>query len=205
LAEIGERNPIMSADDSIQGEPGPEEAAGVGHNQVVWDRWHKKRTFVRALEGTYGKLVRGLLDAPRVYHLADFEWGGGPQAFHKSLCNPQSTEIAQSIEIHIDAIAPGGSSVKHGHMNSAVFLILKGKGFDVHDGNRLEYAAGDAMIVENACVHQHSNASSDEELYVLTMKAKPLFLFMHMIFQKNVDMPPNDPVPGQEAYQPQDL
>ena len=30
---------------------------GVGHNQpeVVWDRWVKKRTFVRALEGTYGR------------------------------------------------------------------------------------------------------------------------------------------------------
>ena len=29
--------------------------AGPGHNQpkeVVWERWQKKRTFVRALEGT---------------------------------------------------------------------------------------------------------------------------------------------------------
>ena len=30
-----------------------EENAGPGHNkpEVVWDRWVKKRTFVRALEG----------------------------------------------------------------------------------------------------------------------------------------------------------
>ena len=38
------------------------EAAGPGHNSgteetVVWERWQKKRTFVRALEGTYGELV----------------------------------------------------------------------------------------------------------------------------------------------------
>ena len=27
-----------------------------GDNKVVWERWSKKRTFVRALEGTYGEL-----------------------------------------------------------------------------------------------------------------------------------------------------
>jgi len=28
-----------------------------GHNkEVVWERWQKKRTFVRALEGTYGEV-----------------------------------------------------------------------------------------------------------------------------------------------------
>ena len=34
---------------------------GLGHNQpeVVWDRWVKKRTFVRALEGTYGEIAAG--------------------------------------------------------------------------------------------------------------------------------------------------
>lgn len=179
---------------------------GLGHNQVVWERWHKKRTFVRALEGTYGKLVRQLLDSPRVYKSSEFgKWAGGPQAWHRSLLNPQSVELAQSVEIHIDAFAPGGNSVKHGHMNSAVFLILRGKGFDVHDGKRYEYEAGDAVVVENACVHQHNNATDKEEMVALCMKAKPLFLFMHMIFQKNVDMPPNDPVPGQEAYRPSDI
>jgi len=34
------------------------------------------------------------------------------------------------------------------------------------------------------------------------MKAKPLFLFMHMVFQKNVKMPPTDIQPGQENYAP---
>jgi hypothetical protein len=39
-------------------------------------------------------------------------------------------------------------------------------------------------------------------MIVLIMKAKPLFLFMHMIFQKVVEYPPKDPVPGQENYAP---
>jgi quercetin dioxygenase-like cupin family protein len=133
-----------------------------GHNQpreeVVWERWTKKRTFVRALEGTYGELVHELFKQPRVIHAKD----------------------------------------------SAVFYVLKGKGHDVHDGRRIDWQAGDALIVENACVHQHFNDDPEEDSLVLIMKAKPLFLFMHMLFQKVVDYPPKEPVPGQEDYTPPD-
>jgi gentisate 1,2-dioxygenase len=87
-------------------------------------------------------------------------------------------------------------------MNSAVFFVLKGKGHDVHDGRRIDWEAGDALIVENGCVHQHFNDDPDEEGIVLIMKAKPLFLFMHMIFQKMVEYPPKTPVPGHEDYAP---
>ena len=45
--------------------------AGLGHNvppgdkqEVVWERWTKKRTFVRALEGTYGELKEELYSPP---------------------------------------------------------------------------------------------------------------------------------------------
>jgi gentisate 1,2-dioxygenase len=86
-------------------------------------------------------------------------------------------------------------------MNSAVFYILHGKGHDVHDGVKYPYEAGDACIVENGCVHQHLN-DGDDEMVVIVMKAKPLFLFMHMIFQKMVDYPPKVPSPGGEGYAP---
>ena len=180
---------------------------GYGHNRLALPqkylraRHTKKRIFVRALEGTYGKLVRALFDAPRVYHMKDFEWSEGPQSYDKTPINPEQVQIAQSIESHYGLHAPGGRSAMHGHMNSAVFLILKGKGYDIHDGRRIEYKAGDAVIVENACVHQHC-AEEDSELEYLVMKAKPLFLFMHMIFQKIVEWPPKEAVEGKERYVP---
>lgn len=177
---------------------------GVGHNQpeVVWERWVKKRTFVRALEGTYGEMQQGLYEKQRVYSIYDYEWTGGPQFFDKPMVNPQRMEIAQSIETHLGAFGPEGFGQKHGHMNSAVFYILRGKGYDIHDGKRVDSEAGDCMMVENGCVHQHFNSSKDEEYVVLVMKAKPLFLFMHMVFQKSVKMPPSEPVAGQETYSP---
>ncbi|MDB9894387.1 cupin domain-containing protein [Reinekea forsetii] len=179
---------------------------GAGHNhpkeEATWERWTKKRTFVRALEGTYGELVEELFNQPRVYSSTDWNWKGGPQNYGKKIINPQAVKVAQSIEAHLDCFTPGGYGQKHGHMNSAVFYILKGKGYDVHDTKRIDWEAGDALIVENGCVHQHFNDESDEEAVIVIFKAKPLFLFMHMMFQKVVDMPPKEVVPGQENYEP---
>ena len=161
--------------DKVVGVEVTEADAGLGHNQpkeVVWERWQKKRTFVRALEGTYGELQQGLMDQPRIYKSKDWQWKGGPALFNKPIINPQRTDIAQSIETHISVIAPGGTGQRHGHMNSALFYIISGKGYDIHDGKRIDYEAGDVIIVENGCVHQHFNASDEEGLVSLVMKAK---------------------------------
>src|SRR5215218_10979091 len=89
------------------------EAPGLGHNQPdplemekknqKWDRWAKKRTFVRALEGTYSHLYKTLKEEKRVYSAGDVPWKGGPQMFGKSVVSPQATSIIQSIESHIEA------------------------------------------------------------------------------------------------------
>jgi mannose-6-phosphate isomerase-like protein (cupin superfamily) len=181
---------------------GADAESGKNKEDIIWERWQKKRTFVRALEGTYGELYQALYSQPRVYSSGSWKWKGGPQNYGKKIINPQTVEIAQSIECHIDAYAPGGTGQKHGHMNSAVFYVLKGHGHDIHDGRKIPWEAGDAMLVENSCVHQHFNDDPDNEAIVLIMKAKPLFMFMHMIFQKVVDYPPKDPVPGHEDYTP---
>ena len=177
-----------------------------GHNkpkEVVWVRWQRKRTFVRALEGTYGEVYKSLYEQPRVYRSPEMKWKGGPWLWGKKVINPQSAQVAQSIEVHVSVYSPGTKGgQKHGHMNSAVFYILKGKGHDVHDGKHIPWRAGEALIVENSCVHQHFNDDPDDEAVVLVMKAKPLFLFMHMLFQKVVDYPPTEPTPGYEDYQP---
>jgi len=175
-----------------------------GHNEkeMVWARWQKKRTFVRALEGTYGELVQELFTQPRVYRTSETKWKGGPVLFSKTPINPGHSKVTQAIECHLNIIAPHGEGQKHGHMNSAVLYIVKGKGHDVHEGRRMDYEAGDAVIVENACVHQHFNDDPTEDAVVLIMKAKPLFLFMHMMFQKVVSYPPKDPSPTQANYKP---
>ena len=178
---------------------------GQGHNiehKVVWDAWQKKRTFVRALEGTYSHLTKELLDQPRVYSANKIPWTGGPQHFGKFTISPSRNRVTQSIECHIEAYGPGAYGQKHGHLNSAVFYVLRGRGYDVHDGRHIDWKAGDVMIVENGCVHQHFNADKHNEAMLLVFKAKPLFLFMHLLYQKMVEYPPKTPLEGYEDWRP---
>jgi quercetin dioxygenase-like cupin family protein len=175
---------------------------GLEHENQQWDRWAKKRVFVRQLEGTYSHLYQQLVDQPRVYSSRDLPWKGGPALYGKHVISPQATSVTQSIETHIEVYAPATHGQKHGHLNSAVFYVLKGRGHDIHDGRRIDWKTGDIMIVENGCVHQHFNDDPDETAILLVFKAKPLFLFMHLLFQKIVEWPSNELPKGHEDFQP---
>jgi len=84
---------------------------GHGHNHPpdhthdedeIWERWSKKRVFVRPLEGTYSNLYQALVEQPRVYSSRDVPWKGGPQLFGKHVISPQAAAVTQSIETHIE-------------------------------------------------------------------------------------------------------
>ena len=77
--------------------PSDEDADEIKHGK--WERWSKKRTFVRALEGTYSHLYKKLLEEPRVYSSKDHPWKGGPAMYGKHIISPQAVNVVQSIEI----------------------------------------------------------------------------------------------------------
>ena len=84
--------------------PSEEDADEIKHGK--WERWAKKRTFVRALEGTYSHLYKKLLEEPRVYSSKDHPWKGGPAMYGKHIISPQAVSVVQSIESHIECYAP---------------------------------------------------------------------------------------------------
>ena len=170
--------------------------------EVKWEVWQKRRVFVREVAGKYGEIYKNLLEQPRVYRSEDIPFKGKKSRFGKILVNPQQNMITQLIEVHMDVIPPKSHGQKHGHMNSAVFFILEGEGYDVHDEEKIEWKAGDACIVENACVHQHF-AAGDKPARIIIIKAKPAFLFSHLLFQRIVEYPPDHPPAGYEDYLPE--
>lgn len=187
-------------------------AAGPGHNRPEeeeplpgserWERWSKRRVFVREIAGEYSHIYKSLMEEPRIYTSREAEWKGGPGLYGKHVVSPQHANVAQSIETHIEAYAPGSYGQKHGHLNSAVFYVLEGKGHDIHDGRVIPWQAGDVMLVENGCVHQHFNDDEKEQALLLVFKAKPLFHFMNLIFQKIVSYPPTEPTEGNKNFAP---
>jgi gentisate 1,2-dioxygenase len=87
----------------------------------------------------------------------------------------------------------------------AAFYILDGKGYEIHDGIRYDWEAGDIAIVHNNCVHQHFNASKDKPARALVIKTKPMYLFLNMLFQKTVKERPVDVTPECEGFEPREI
>ena len=81
---------------------------GVGHNHPhdhsrelenenqQWDRWAKKRTFVRALTGTYSHLYKELVDEPRVYSSKRFSVEGRARPLRQAHHQPAHRRRSRS-------------------------------------------------------------------------------------------------------------
>ena len=163
----------------------------------------KDRIFVRELSGAYSlkdELVR-LRAMPRVIKGKELKLDGGPQHFSRHYVEPEDG-LCQTLHIHLEEYAPGGTTQKHGHVNEAAFYILDGAGYEIHDGVRYDWKAGDVAIVHNNCVHQHFNASTKEPARALVIKTKPMYLFMNMLFQHTVQKRPTTPTPTQGNFVP---
>jgi uncharacterized RmlC-like cupin family protein len=162
----------------------------------------KARVFVRGIVGDYSlkeELAR-LRAMPRVRKGGLIKFTDGPQTFSRHYLEPKDG-ITQTFHLHLEEYSPGARSQKHGHVNEAAFYILDGAGYEIHDGIRYDWKAGDVAIVHNNCVHQHFNASTTEPARALVIKTKPMFMFMNMLFQKTVEPRPTEPFPGAEGYQ----
>ena len=157
----------------------------------------KDRVFVRSIAGHYNlkdELAR-LRALPRVRKGSAIRFIDGPQTFSRHYVEPKDG-ITQTLHIHLEEWGPGAKSQKHGHVNEAAFYILDGKGYEIHDGVRYDWQAGDVAIVHSNCVHQHFNADSLKPARALVLKTKPMYLFLNMLFQKQVEPRPTEPTPG---------
>ena len=167
---------------------------------------NKNRIFVRAIAGAYNlneELAR-LRSMPRVRKAKDIKFQDGPQAFSRHFVEPKDG-ITQTFHLHLEEYGPGGKSQKHGHVNEAAFYILDGEGYEIHDGIRYDWNAGDIAIVHNNCVHQHFNRSSEKPARALVIKTKPMYLFMNMLFQYQVEPRVATAAPGGEGFEARDL
>lgn len=167
---------------------------------------NRNRVFVRAIAGAYdlkGELAR-LRNMPRVRKARDIQFTDGTQVFSRHFIEPKDG-ITQTFHLHLEEYSPGGKSGKHGHVNEAAFYILDGVGYEIHDGIRYDWQAGDIAIVHNNCVHQHFNDDPDRPARALVIRTKPTYLFMNLLFQKQVIPRPSAPAPGAIDYRPRDL
>jgi quercetin dioxygenase-like cupin family protein len=142
--------------------------------------------------------VRGdevVVDDAKVGHSGDSEhsrtwWriGPGDEPF-----------LTQNIQVHFVELPPGQSNHGHGHQNEAVFYILEGRGYEIHDDQRYDWEKGDLVVVHTDSVHRHFNASEEERAVALVMKAKSTWMYFGLIQQGR-----SGPVENEERFGPRE-
>lgn len=75
-------------------------------------------------------------------------------------------------------IPAGGKSDIHRHNFEALGYIIKGKGYEIHDGERMDWAEGDAVFIPANVWHQHVNADPENEAIVLLITNYPQLLHL---------------------------
>jgi quercetin dioxygenase-like cupin family protein len=90
--------------------------------------------------------------------------------------------LTQNLQVHFVEIPPGKSNHGHGHQNEAVFFILQGTGYEIHDDQKYPWEAGDLVVVHVDSVHRHFN-DGDETAKALVVKAKSTWMYFNLIQQ----------------------
>ena len=96
----------------------------------------------------------------------------------------------QSLHVHFVVVPPNGRNDGHGHQNEAFFYALDGHGYELHDGKRYDWKAGDAIAVHNDCVHWHNNPDPEKTATCIVFKPKPLALFLGLTYQGKIGTTP---------------
>jgi quercetin dioxygenase-like cupin family protein len=81
---------------------------------------------------------------------------------------------SRAVSVSIGGILPGGRTRKHRHSYETIAVILKGKGYSIVDGNRVDWEEGDALLVPRWTWHQHFNASDTEYAEFLGAENAPM-------------------------------
>ena len=154
------------------------------------------RVFLRGIEGEKYELReqrQERLRAERVIRADQRSWrdekamgheDSSPQSRAKWMMGPGDDPfLTQTVQCHFVRIEAGGSNGGHGHQNEAAFYIIQVRGYEVHDGVRYDWSAGDLVAVHADSRHQHFNASPDEPALAIVMKPKATWMHLGLTQQ----------------------
>ncbi|HLC26358.1 MAG TPA: cupin domain-containing protein [bacterium] len=102
--------------------------------------------------------VEWRLTCPQIVQGAKQPWEDTAMGRIKWLLHPSLPSGLRCFIAYVQEIPPGGRSGKHLHVSEEVHKILKGRGYDMHDGVRWDWEEEDVVFIPKHTVHQHFNA-----------------------------------------------
>ena len=79
-----------------------------------------------------------------------------------------------TISMNVGVVVAGGTSGNHRHYYESLIYIIKGKGYSVVEGNKVEWESGDIIYAPPWSWHQHFNTDPDNEARYVAFTNAPL-------------------------------
>jgi quercetin dioxygenase-like cupin family protein len=112
-------------------------------------------------------------EAPRVIRGADCSWEETRQGKLKFYISRWTEVAASGIDVMAQQIDPGERSGEHRHIFEELLLVVRGRGYDLHEGTQHRWEAGDLICVPPMMVHQHINDGRDAAQLVSVWPRQP--------------------------------
>ena len=110
---------------------------------------------------------------PRVIRAADCAWENTRQGRLKFYISRWTEVAARGLDLMAQEIASGERSGEHRHIFEELLLVVKGRGYDLHDGTQHRWAEGDLICVPPMIVHQHVNDGKEPAQLVSVWPQQP--------------------------------
>ena len=92
------------------------------------------------------------------------------------LIDPDAGFDNKSIDMRINELPPGGHSRNHRETKQHIMYIVKGKGYNIIDGEKYEWEEGDVMYIPRWAWHQYFNTSPDQYARYLVATNTPMMI-----------------------------
>jgi len=112
-------------------------------------------------------------EAPRVIRAAECRWEmtrQGKLKFHLSRWSEAASTV---LDLVAQEIGPGERSGEHRHIFEELMLVIKGRGYDLHEGTRHPWGEGDLICVPPMIIHQHVNDGMEAAQLVSVWPRQP--------------------------------
>jgi len=112
-------------------------------------------------------------ESPRMIRGANCAWENTRQGKIKFYLNRWTDAAARGLDLMAQEIAPGERSGEHRHIFEELLLVVKGRGYDLHEGTRHPWEEGDLICVPPMIAHQHVNNGADAVCLVSVWPQQP--------------------------------
>jgi len=143
-----------------------ESGSSTGEPQDTYERYvqlmHDEADYCREVD----HVVRG----------ADRPWEFTRHGKLRWYVHPRTETASKQKWIYLQEIASGSRSGRHRHIAEELILVVRGRGYDVHDGHRWDWKEGDLICIPTMTDHQHFVAGDEDALLLSAMPSHYTFL-----------------------------